>query len=137
MSQQNVDRMMEGLRAMERGDLDAIVAMADPEVEFINPEHALEPGTRHGHDGLRAGLGAMLEVFEDLRFEPERVVENGDHVVAFGNFWARGRGSGMEVGPTTFAVLATLRDGKMVRYEWFIEAEEALRAAGIPPDAGA
>ncbi len=133
---QNVDRMMEGLAAMERGDLDAIVAMADPEVEFINPEHALEPGTRHGHDGLRVGLGAMLEVFEDLRFKPERVVENGDHVVAFGNFWARGRGSGMEVGPTTFAVLATLRDGKMVRYEWFNDGEDALRAAGLPPDAG-
>jgi ketosteroid isomerase-like protein len=132
---QNVDRMMEGLRAMERGDLDAIVAMADPEVEFINPEHALEPGTRHGHDGLRVGLGAMLEVFENLKFELERVVENGDHVVALGSFRARGRGSGMEV-VATFAVLATLRDGKMVRYEWFTEAAEALRAAGIPPDAG-
>jgi ketosteroid isomerase-like protein len=130
---QNVERMMEGLRAMERGDLDAIIAMADPEVEFVNPEHALEPGTRHGHDGLRVGLGAMLEVFEDLRFEPERVVENEDHVVAFGSFRARGRGSGMVVGPATFAVLATLRDGKMVRYEWFLDAEEALRAAGIPP----
>ena len=133
MTQPNAERMMEGLRAMERGDLEAIVALADPEVVFINPEHALEPGTRHGHDGLRTGLGAMLDVFEDLRFEPERVVENEDHVVAYGSFRARGRGSGIEVGPTPFAVLATLRDGKMVRYEWFLEADEALRAAGIPP----
>jgi len=35
----------------------------------------------------------------------------------------------------TFAVLATLRDGKMVRYEWFTDGEDALRAAGLPPEA--
>ena len=133
MPSQNVEQLIEGFRAMERGDVEWIVALADPDVEFVNPDHALESGTRHGPDGLRAGMAAMLEAFEDLRFKHDRIVEVGDRVAATGTFTGRGRGSGMPFGPMTFAVVTTQRDGKLVRYEWFAEAEEALRAAGAEP----
>lgn len=123
---------MEGFRAMERGDVEAIVALAHPDVEFVNPDTALEPGTRHGPEGLRAGMAAILEAFEDLRFDYDRVVEMEDCVVATGTFQARGRGSGMELSDAPFAVVVTQRNGKLVRYEWFNTPEEALDAAGVP-----
>ena len=53
MTSENVQRVHESLRAMERGDVDAIVALSDPEVDFVNPPSAVEPGTRHGPEGLR------------------------------------------------------------------------------------
>ncbi len=134
MTSGNVEQLKEGFRAMERGDVEAIVALAHPDVEFVNPDTALEPGTRHGLDGLRAGMAAMLEAFEDLRFDYERIVDNGDRVVAIGTFRGRGRGSGVELGSTPFAVVITLRDGKMARYEWFVSPEDALAAAGVPSD---
>ncbi len=133
MASQNVEQTLEGFRAMERGDVEWIVALADPDVEFVNPAHALESGTRHGLEGLRAGMGAMLEAFEDLRFEHEQIVEVGNRVAATGTFSGRGRGSGMPFGPLPFAVVTTQRDGRLVRYEWFAEPEEALRAAGVEP----
>ena len=130
MAHQNLDLVMDGFRAMERGDLDRILELADPDVKFINPDDALEPGTREGRDGLRAGLGALLDVFEDLRFDHERTVELGDRVLLTGTFTARGKGSGMKLEPSPFAILITMRDSRMVRFEWFIDAAEAERAAG-------
>jgi ketosteroid isomerase-like protein len=134
MTSPNIDRLMDGFRAMERGDVDAIVALADPEVEFVNPDTALEPGTRHGPEGLRVGLSGILEVFDEVTYDYDQVVDAGDRVVATGSFRGRGRASGMEVGPAPFAIVATLRDGRLVRFEWFATAEEALRAAGVPSE---
>ena len=134
MTSRNVEQLKEGFRAMERGDVEAIVALAHPDVEFVNPDTALEPGTRHGPDGLRAGMAGILEAFEDLRFDYERIVDLDDRVVAIGTFLGRGRGSGMELPPAPFAVVVTLRDGKMARYEWFASPEDALQAAGVPSD---
>jgi ketosteroid isomerase-like protein len=129
----NADRVRRSLQAMERGDLDTIVALSHPDVEFVNPPTAVEPGTRHGHDGLRTGLGGMLEAFGDLRIEPRRIIDRGDRVVVTGFWSGRGRVSGAEFDPQPFGFLVTLRDGLMTRYEWFAEAEEALRSAGIEP----
>jgi len=131
MASRNVEQLIEGFRAMERGDVEWIVALADPEVEFVNPDHALESGTRHGPDGLRVGMAGILEAFEDLRFEHDQILEVEDRVVATGTFTGRGRGSGMPFGPMPFAVVATLREGRLVRYQWFAEPEEAMRAAGL------
>jgi ketosteroid isomerase-like protein len=129
MTPGNLDLVMEGFRAMERGDLDAIVDLADPDVTFVNPDGALEPGTREGKEGLRIGLGAILDVFEDLRFDHQRIVETGDRVLLTGTFSARGKGSGMQIHPSPFAILITMRDARMVRFEWFIDAAEAEHAA--------
>jgi ketosteroid isomerase-like protein len=116
---------------MERGDLDAIVAISHPEVLFVNPPTAVEPGTRHGQDGLRSGLGGMLEAFEDLRIEPRAIEDLGDLVVVTGVWGGRGRTSGAAFGPQPFGFLVTLRDGLMIRYEWFGSPDDARRAAGL------
>jgi ketosteroid isomerase-like protein len=131
MTSENVQRVHESLRAMERGDVDAILAQSDPEVDFVNPPSAVEPGTRHGPEGLRAALMGMLEVFDELRFDTEQVIDLGDRLVATGLFTGRGRGSGAQFDPVPFGFIVTLRDGRMIRYEWFAGPQEALQAAGL------
>jgi len=131
MTRENARLVHESLSAMERGDIDAIVAISDPDVEFVNPPTAVEPGTRHGHDGLRIGLGGMLEAFAGLRIEAQRIVDLGDRVVVTGVWSGRGRGSGAEFDPQPFAFLVTLRAGRMIRYEWFADVDEAFTAAGV------
>jgi len=132
MTTENETLARESLKAMERGDLDAIVAISHPEVEFVNPPTAVEPGTRHGHEGLKAGLGGMLEVFDDLRIDPQRIVDLGDRVVVTGVFSGRGRTSGAQFQPQPFGFIVTLDGGQMIRYEWFTGPQEALEAAGVP-----
>jgi ketosteroid isomerase-like protein len=75
----------------------------------------------------------MLEVFDGLRIDPQRIVDLGDRVVVTGVFSGRGRSSGAQFEPQPFGFLVTLRDGQMIRYEWFTGPEEALEAAGVPP----
>ena len=43
---------------------------------------------------------------------------------------ARGRASGVEV-ERPFALLWTLRDGKVIRVVWYLTREEALEGAGL------
>lgn len=128
---ENERRVREGLASMEQGDVEPIVAQAHPDVEFVNPPYALEPGTRRGIEGVRTALRNMLDAFVDLRFESVRVIDLGERVVALGTWTGRGKGSRYRFDPQPFAFLITFRDGQMIRYEWFNEHDEALAAAGI------
>src|SRR4051794_6978168 len=49
MSQENVERIKEGFEAHNRGDLDAMVELYDPEVVF----ETLLLGTHHGNEAIR------------------------------------------------------------------------------------
>jgi ketosteroid isomerase-like protein len=116
---------------MERGDVDAIVAVADPDVEFVNPDYALEPGTRHGPEGLRIGVGGLLDAFNDLRWDVQRIEEVGDDVVVTGLFSGRGKTSGVAFERQPFGVILTFREERLVRWVWFSDQAEALAAAGL------
>ena len=131
----NTERVRQSLLAMERGDVDAIVSQAHPEVEFVNPSYAIEPGTRHGVEGFRKGMTNMLDAFDDLRFDSLRIVDLGDRILALGSWTGRGRGSRYRFDPQPFAFLVTLEDKLIIRYEWFANHEEALAAAGVRDDA--
>ena len=53
-----------------------------------------------------------------------------DRVLAEGCWDSRGAASGI-TGRMEFAVLWTLRDGRVVRQQWFLDQSEARRAAGL------
>jgi uncharacterized protein len=116
------------------GDLEALLALLDPEVEYVNPEDAIEPGTRRGHEGIRAVFKHLDEVFAEYRHEPHDFVEVGDQVVVPLTFSARGRQSGAELRHEE-AHLWSVRDGLGLRVEWFRDLSAALEAAGRPSPA--
>jgi ketosteroid isomerase-like protein len=68
--------------AWNRRDLDAMIANADPEIEYVNAPDAMEPGTRHGHAGLALVVAKQWEALEpDGRQDLERVQERGDEIL--------------------------------------------------------
>jgi len=42
------------LDAWNRQDIEVILALTDPEAEYVNAPTAVEPGTRRGHDEIVA-----------------------------------------------------------------------------------
>jgi ketosteroid isomerase-like protein len=129
---ENELRVHTALQALERRDVDALLVDAHPEILFVNPPYAIEPGTRHGLDGFKTGIQNLLDAFEELSFDSERVIDLGDRVVGLGMWTGRGKGSGYEFDPLPYAFIVTLdEEGRMIRYEWFAEHDEALRAAGL------
>jgi uncharacterized protein len=99
--------------------------LIDPDLEYVNPTYAVESGTRHS----RATLKKIREVYPDFHVEPERFVDAGEHVVVIGI--ARGTSaSGLET-HWRQGYVWTVRDGRAIRFRWFNDPDEALKAVGI------
>jgi ketosteroid isomerase-like protein len=61
---------------------------------------------------------------------PERFLPVADKVAVVIRYEAEARSSGVRLGGEESA-LVTLRAGKIVRYEWFHAAGDALKAVGL------
>jgi ketosteroid isomerase-like protein len=131
MSQENVEVVRELFDAVARGDIDAALRLARPDGEWVNPDYAMESGTRRGLSGLRTALTAFLDSFADLSFNISEMVDLQDRVLVAGTFSGVGRGSEAAFGPQTFGSVVTLVNGKVQRYEWFLSVDEAREAAGL------
>src|SRR3954468_18017857 len=87
-------------------------------------------GEWRGTDGLRKATVDYLNVWEDYRFEVERMIDLGDRVLVLETQTARGRRSGAVLSQDVAALL-TIRDGLIVRWEYYWERADALEAAGV------
>jgi uncharacterized protein len=130
MSRENVEIVRDGFSALARGDFESFFSFLDEDVEWVNPAYAVEPGTRRGIGEFREALDRLRASFGDIRIEVDEVIEAGDDVVVAGRWTGEGTGSGVPL-ETTFSSVLTLRDGKVIRYEWFREKAEALEAVGL------
>ena len=129
MSQENVEIVQRLFDAVGRGDIEGALRYVRSDGQWVNPDNAMEPGTRRGLDGVRTALAALRDSFADLRFEFDQMDDLGDRVLVTGRFSGVGRASGAAFGPRSFGSLVTLAGGKVLRYQWFLEPEEALEAA--------
>ena len=62
--------------------------------------------------------------------QPERFESVENHVAVVLRYWARGRSSAVNVEGRESA-LWTLRDGRVIRYAWFHDPQDALDAVGL------
>jgi ketosteroid isomerase-like protein len=114
-----------------------------PDVEALNavldPNHVLTTdwgADQHQHLGVRGYLEAIAEMvaaWDPWQQEIERVIdadENG--VVALLRLNARGKESGVPV-RSPWAMVVTLRGGRMATSRVFLDQGQALKAAGLEP----
>jgi ketosteroid isomerase-like protein len=71
--------------------------LLDPEVEWVNPPEAVEPGTRRGIDAFATAAQTVADTFEGVGVEIEEFVDAGELVVVLATLRGRGRGSGAAV----------------------------------------
>jgi ketosteroid isomerase-like protein len=133
MSREDDLRLIESAyRLWGARDFDGLLALVDPEVVWVPPVYALEPGPLRGHDAVRRGIDAYFEVFE--RFEPraEEILDTPEpgRYLVMARTETRGRESGVE---TTIEVghLLTIRDGRFTRVEIVTDRQEARERAGL------
>jgi ketosteroid isomerase-like protein len=131
MSRRGSDVIRELCDALNSNDTERLSRLTDPDV--------VQYGTRGGIDQRRVFHGRaavigywneMAEAWESLRFDPERLIEACDLVVAFWRERARSRHSDLELESNT-ATVFRLRDGKVVEVRGYLDREEALEAAGV------
>ena len=118
--------------AFNRGDLDTWLEYFTDDVDYRAVEGAPDDhGPMHGKNALRAYVEDWRETFEDFRTEPTELIEAGeDRMIAVMRISGRAKLSGVET-DLTFAVLYTIRDGKLARGREYWTRDDALKAAGL------
>ena len=129
MSRENVDLVRRAYEVFDT-DLASLLRLLDPAIEWISPSDALEPGSRHGHDGVRDAFAATAMAWDRPTHTPEGLEAADDKVLATVRFRGHGHGSGMDADRPEFHVW-TVREGAVVRFEWFYQRSQALEAAGL------
>lgn len=135
MSQADVDTIRAGLAALNRRDVDGMLATLRPDAELVPLRAVLEGIVYRGHDGLRRWLADMAEDWDDLRIDTDDVQAlDGGRVLVLARFHARGKSSGVRLDQPA-AWICELEEGKVARIRFFADASAALSAAAPPAPA--
>ena len=131
MSRGNVERAYQATDAFNRRDLDALLALIDPEVEFTPFEVAIEGGEPfRGHDGIRTWCDETFAVFPDLTMRIDEVRDLVDVALVHGRLVGEGAGSGAQFERALW--MAQLwRDGQVAWWSARETEAEALEAVGL------
>ena len=104
-------------------------ALLAEDIQWVNPRKAVEPGTRHGADEFNRAVANVFAAWDDVHFDTDRLIENGDDVLILGRLRGHIHGPGMAV-ESPHAQLWSFSDGRATRMEWFNTHREAMEAAG-------
>ena len=129
MSEQNVAAVREGFAAFNARDVERLVALCDPDCEWLPFRAQLEGMTYRGHSGIRQFVRDMDDDWEDFRIEPMEFHDRDQWVAVVGCVTATGRGSGVDL-DSVAGFLFEVRSGRMLRVVSYSDPAEALAAVG-------
>lgn len=111
-----------------------IEANAEPDFEWAEDPAWPDARTVRGVEQLRE---LLQERFDSMKFsrETEGVLHTPDQMVVLDLWRGRGEGSGAEA-EMRVAVVVSYRGRRMIRIEFFLDRERALRNAGLDAAAG-
>jgi len=132
MGEQGDDVVRRFAEAITRCDIEAGVAVCDPEVEFLSVL-AVDGRTYVGHDGIRRYFDDINSAWEEWRVDIHATAVAPDgRVIIEMTMHALGKGSGAPLAEFA-AHVWTLRNGKLLRNEPFRDRGQAERAVGLSP----
>jgi ketosteroid isomerase-like protein len=131
MSEENVEI---AVRYFEATDLAVAIGALAEDVTFVFHGRSRSLAGAETVSGKKAAIDWLTDWFSrfgsDYRMEIEESRDWGDRVLVVTNHRASGRASGVPISQQTAQVM-TVRDGKIVRQDFFGSRDEALEAAGL------
>jgi ketosteroid isomerase-like protein len=123
---QNTTIVQDAYAAFLRGDVAAVLAVVDDAVTWqgVTGAHADVPmaGVRHGRDEVARFFQQVADHITFSRFEPQSYVAQGDRVVALGHYTGRTSAGGDF--DSDFAMIFTLRNGRIVEFQEFLDVAQ-------------
>jgi ketosteroid isomerase-like protein len=133
MSHENVERVREAVEAINRGDFDAPLDRAHPDLEWQTLDTFPDAGTYRGREGVRTFFQTWLDTFTGFRLHLEKCVPVDEYrVLAMLRVSGEGAESGVAVESPPFFQLLEYREGLLIRARMFQTERQALEAAGLP-----
>ena len=132
MSQENVHLIRAGFAAFAERGLGGMADFWATDINWRAMEGALDDvGEMQGADALRRYYEDWLDMFDNVTVVPEELLDIGDdRVLAVQHVTGRAKASGVET-ELRYAVIYTVRDGKIARGREYGDRAEALEAAGL------
>jgi ketosteroid isomerase-like protein len=116
------------IAALNRGDVDGMLARMDPDFEWTPLEASPIARVYRGHEQVRGYVEDWLGTFADLYLElEEHPTEVADHFVAVVRGHGRGRASGLRL-DNRFCQVWRVRSGTAVELQEYATREQALAA---------
>ena len=132
-AERNTQVVKDAYAAFVRGDVAAILDVVADDVEWegVKGAEGVVPQA-----GVRQGRAAVAQFFQQVNetiafetFEPGEYVAQGDLVVAIGRYSGKARPTGRALGGD-FAMVFSIRDGKIARFREFTDSAMLVRAFG-------
>jgi ketosteroid isomerase-like protein len=125
----SVELVREIVDALNRADIDGMLARMDPDFEWTPLEASPVARVYRGHDQIRRYVEDWLGTFDSLRLDLEDPTETGGRVVAGVRAYGRGRASGVEL-DARFCQVWTVGGAMATAMEEHPTREQGLAAAG-------
>ena len=129
MSEENVEIVRAAIEALNRRDLDAVFALAAPDIELDMSRAVGMARGVYAADQWRAVAQGFIEMWESAHWDVSEYIDVGQHVVTPITNRLKGR-EGIEV-EARVTWLWTLGNGALKRIALYQERGEALEAVGL------
>ena len=119
---------MESINSSRSADeaMAALEPLLHPDIEWVNPPDAIEPGTRRGMDGMRLMLENLFAGGgPGWSNEIEGIDETDGRALVLGRPWVHGESSGAEVLGPPVTLIFTVQNALVHRVEWHFDIHEA------------
>jgi ketosteroid isomerase-like protein len=126
---ENVELATRILNAIAPRDIDTLLELTDPDIEWQSFFAMSAGGVYHGHEGMRQYIDDLHDAWEILDPTLDDALAIGAVVLMVGHIHYRGKGSGVESDAVAGWILE-FRDGKVVRFRAFSDPERVLAAIG-------
>jgi ketosteroid isomerase-like protein len=127
---ENVERLQAMYDAFNL-DKDFDLEFLTPDVEFRQPDEiGGGDGVYHGREGVARGLKSLVEIFGDVRAEPEEFFDAGTSIVVFVSLSGQVRGSSARV-EAPFAHIWRFRGEQVDQWHVYPDRQQALQAVGL------
>ena len=123
--QEGVELVRAIIAALNRGDVEGMLALMDPDFEWTPLEASPLSSVYRGHDQVRRYVEDWLGTFDGLRIDLENPTEMSDRVVAMARGQGRGRVSRVQL-DNHFCQVWTVRSGTATAMQEYATREEAL-----------
>jgi uncharacterized protein len=119
---ENTELVQQGYQHFQNGDIQGLLGLLSDDVEWTQFEIEGVPfsGMHRGPERVGEFFSQVFDTEEVLHFEPREFVAQGDKVVALGDYAWRVKSTGREY-ETDFVHVFTVRDGKVARYQEFMD----------------
>jgi uncharacterized protein len=123
------DRLRTAYEGFGRRDIDAVLSVMDPDIEWDATDALAHTGTYQGHEGVTEYIGSLSGAWQEFHLNPEQFTESGDgaHVMVLGNVKGKLAENGQDIEARFAHVLQLDEEGKVTRLKVCLDREAAMR----------